>query len=178
MNSYLASNESFQAIARQTLELAKANAALPEDIPCADMSPTKVEGPYNQEGGEPLNNSVVQQAVRDGQLALPDGEVLLCRCLLHESMPDTPVGYTQQEIPSLIEQGPSKCTISKAEEQYSKERQLMHATFSELQIKRQSYAQASSADISRGSQALCAVYCLEQQRALNSNGGTGTFHTQ
>lgn len=127
MNSSLTSNESFQAIARQTLELAKASVELPKDTRHSDRPLSMTEDAESQEEtAGTFNHSIVQQAVRDGRLGLPDGEVLLCRCLLHESVADTPVGYTHQEIPNLIERGPSKGIIIGSEVEHGKQ---MHTTY-------------------------------------------------
>ncbi|XP_026191375.1 uncharacterized protein LOC34621459 [Cyclospora cayetanensis] len=113
----LAANESFQAIAKQTLQLRQDQSGVQKEVPLA-VGARKCTGhtqlSQGQEERSPL--SLLQQAVRDYQMLLPDGEVLLCRALLHNSLPDTPLGYRAEEALIMKERGPSEGTTHKVVE--------------------------------------------------------------
>ncbi|CDJ38497.1 hypothetical protein, conserved [Eimeria tenella] len=118
----LAANETFQAIARQTLELGEKTQSALNDLPVneacrSDLSPPTGECRESKESTKkPVSSRLLPQAVKSGRMLLPDGEVLLCRPLLHEPLADTPLWYKPEDMPKLRDQCPTKGVFKIAKE--------------------------------------------------------------
>lgn len=117
----MAATESLQAIARQSTQLQKERGP---NISSDHREEEPVTGPPPPGSQETAPSdqgalSLLQRAVREGHLLLPDGEVLLCRALLHRPLPDNPLGYTSEAASALRERGPTKESLRKAEELHS-----------------------------------------------------------
>lgn len=126
----LASNESLQVVARKIGQLRREDLHSPEGSTATSWGQSAaVSAPSgNEKTAEPLKleaslanssrnkepRSRLQQVFGDRDIALPHGEVLLCRALLHAPIADLPLGYTSEEAPGLLAEGPSKETIGKA----------------------------------------------------------------
>lgn len=117
--SSLAANEALQAIAREALKKTRGSAV--ESAFQQDSADDRkdVPGAADEAAKDSSALSLLQQAVREGGMLLPDGEVLLCRALLHNAARDNPFGYRICDVPILRKHGPSKAILAEAEKDYS-----------------------------------------------------------
>ncbi|KAL8270362.1 hypothetical protein Esti_005720 [Eimeria stiedai] len=157
----LANNDSIRAVARHVVQLNPANCHLNDwfcsesSVASASFSKTSREtgtaAPQPAPDHTPLQ--LLQEVVREGQMLLPDGEVLLCRALLHEPLLDSPADYNADDLLSLRENGPTQESVDKALELYR-------------QAQTEAEASNGSTLLIKGPTAIYRRRCFDSQRKI------------